>query len=259
MELVRSVKANFDRARQINWQQVRKEFSGVAPYLVPFLKCCTIYGVLWLPEHEHPGVAPVLVKCMPVLSLISFVFFQGVSNSYNRKILAGLTLCCIGDALLVWQKFYEELFLLGMFMFAVAMCLYISALGFRPFGVKQFLLCSLLMTIFHVIFIPALLHRTVMLISVNVYILLLGVAGWRALAGVSCEGGIRWRKVYAAVGISLFIISDCILGISKFIQPIMFHRLLVMSTYYSAQLFMSLSVINSHILMDITPTPIKKQ
>lgn len=202
--------------------------------------------MLWLPEHDSPGVAPALVKCMPVLSLISFVFFQGVSNSYNRKILAGLTLCCIGDALLVWQKMYEELFLLGMLMFAIAMCFYISAFGFRPFGVKQFLFCAFLMVGFHAVFIPVLLHRTVMLISVTVYICLLALAQWRALAGVSREGGvIRWRKVYAAIGITVFVISDCILGISKFIQPILFHRLLVMSTYYSAQLFISLSVINS--------------
>lgn len=227
---------------------------------MPFLKCCTIYCVLWLPEHEHPGVAPALVKCMPVLSLISFVFFQGVSSSYNRKILGGLTLCCIGDALLVWQQFYEEVFLLGMLMFAIAMCLYVSAFGFRPFGVKQFLFCALLMSLFYAVFIPALLHRTVMLISVSIYIFLLALAEWRVLAGVSREGGmIRWRKVYAAIGISLFVISDCILGISKFIQPILFHRLLVMSTYYSAQLFISLSVINSHIFIDISPTPINKK
>ena len=203
--------------------------------------------MLWLPEHDNPGVAPALVKCMPVLSLISFVFFQGVANSYNRKILAGLTLCCTGDALLVWQQMYEELFLLGMLMFAVAMCFYTSAFGFTPFGVKEFLLCALVMAGFHAMFIPALLHRTVMLISVIVYICLLGLAEWRALVGMSsCEGGvIRWRKVYAAIGITIFIISDCMLGISKFIQPLLFHRFLVMSTYYSAQLFISLSVINS--------------
>ena len=210
------------------------------------MKCCTIYCVLWLPEHENPGLAPALVKCMPILSLISFVFFQGERNSYNRKILAGLTLCCIGDALLVWQKMYEELFLLGMLMFSIALCLYTSAFGFSPFGMKQFLLCALMTAFFHAIFIPALLHRTVMLIAVIVYIFLLGLAEWRALAGVSRKGGvIKWGKVYAAIGITVFIISDTILGISKFIQPIMFHRLLVMSTYYTAQLFISLSVINS--------------
>ena len=138
-------------------------------------------------------------------------------------------------------------------MFAIAMCMYISAFGFRPFGVKQFLLCVLTMTIFYVVFIPALLHRVVMLIAVSVYIFLLGIAQWRALASLSFEGSIiRWRKVYAAIGISLFVISDCILGISKFIQPILFHRLLVMSTYYSAQLFISLSVINSNIFINIS-------
>lgn len=215
---------------------------------MPFFKCCTIYFVLWLPEHENPGVTPAVVKCLPVLSLMSFVFFQGVSSSYNRKILSGLTLCCVGDALLVWQKAHEELFLLGMMMFTIGMCLYISAFGlFRPFGVKQFLLCASVVMVFHAIFIPALLHHTVMLIAVNMYTILLGLAEWRALvACVSCEGGVvRWSKVYAVIGISLFVISDCILGISKFVQPILFHRVLVMSTYYSAQLFISLSVINS--------------
>ena len=197
-----------------------------------------------------------MVKCMPVLSLMSFVFFQGMSSSYNRKILAGLTFCCIGDAILVWQKVYEETFLLGMLMFAVAMCLYISAFGFRPFGVKQFLVCALLMMLFYAIFIPVLFHRTVMLIAVSVYIFLLGLAEWRAVVGVSHE--VRWRKIYAVIGITLFVISDCILGVGKFFQPILFHRLLVMSTYYSAQLFISLSVINSH-FFNITPTTMNKK
>ena len=191
---------------------------------------------------------PVLVKCLPILCLISFVFFQGVSNSYNRKILTGLCFSCVGDALLVWQIAYEELFLLGMAMFAIAMCLYISALGFSPFGVNQLLCCVFVMSAAYAIFIPSLLHRTVMLVAVSTYIFLLAVAEWRSLACISLEGGaIPWRKIYAAAGITTFVISDTILGVAKFIRPILFHRFLVMTTYYTAQLFLSLSVINSHI------------
>jgi len=181
------------------------------------------------------------------------VFFQGISNSYNRKILAGLCFCCTGDALLVWQIAHEELFLLGMGMFAIAMCLYISALGFSPFGVKQLLLCVLVVSVIYAVFIPALLHRTVMLTAVCIYIFLLTVAEWRSLACISLEGGsIPWRKIYAAAGMSTFVVSDIILGVAKFIQPILFHRFLVMTTYYTAQLFISLSVINSHIFINIS-------
>lgn len=118
--------------------QLTKEVRSIAPFLVPFLKMTCIYFVLWLENGTFPAAC---VKCLPILSLIWFVCLLGVSDryahQYNRKITAALTLCCLGDFLLVWADKYEIFFLLGLGSFACAHVMYSFAFGWRPFGLKE--------------------------------------------------------------------------------------------------------------------------
>lgn len=51
----------------------------------------------------------------------------------SRRILLGLTFCCIGDAFLPWPGYFE----IGMLAFAIGHICYILAFGFKP--VKLFL------------------------------------------------------------------------------------------------------------------------
>jgi hypothetical protein len=51
---------------------------SVGPKLVPFFKTVAIYFVLFIPA-ERPSLFSMLIKCLPVISLIIFVLLHGIS------------------------------------------------------------------------------------------------------------------------------------------------------------------------------------
>lgn len=236
--------------------QLTKEVGGIAPFLIPFLKMACVYFVLWLPE-DQPCISAAFVKALPILSLIWFVCLQGISgdpsHSYNRKILFGLVFSCCGDVSLVWQNSDEAFFMLGLGCFLVAHVWYTLAFEFTPFGLKEFLILSLLAGALFSLILPLL--SGVILYAVLVYGLLLWLMSWRSLARFSLKGDIPWRKIFAACGAIMFVVSDAILAVNKFVMPVLWERQLIMTTYYAAQLCLSLSVVNSRLYrrQDVTP------
>lgn len=218
----------------------------MGPLLAPFLKTACIYFVLDLPE-EAPSVVAALVKCLPLFALMMLVWAQGtLNNTYSRRILLGLALSSVGDALLVWQDVDILFFFAGMGFFGLAQCAYMFAFGFSPFGFKELLFtigfCGLPQAmIFH--YLP-----TVLLVPVFIYTQLLCTVFWRALARFSLRGEIPWRKIYAAVGMLLFTISDFTLAVNKFCWPVPYQKVIIMMGYYAAQMCVALSVMNSRLL-----------
>ena len=188
------------------------------------------------------------MKLLPILVLLAFITAQGVlHNRYNTWILLGLGACGVGDILLVWQNKDILIFLLGMLFFSLGHISYIIAFGFWPFGFKEFLLASSVTSIITSCLAPYLTAP----ISYHVicYGYLLGALWWRALARFNLQGDIPWRKIYAAIGATLFGISDTILAFNKFCCPIPYNDPLIMITYYGAQMFIAFSIINSGILL----------
>ncbi|VEN56784.1 unnamed protein product [Callosobruchus maculatus] len=119
---------------------------NVGPKLVPFFKTVAIYFVIFIPQ-DKPSIFSTILKCLPILSLMLFVLLHGMSlgeeYKYSRRILSGLIFCCIGDALLVWNQYFD----IGMFAFIIGHIYYILAFGFKPLnlslGLALYLLGSL--------------------------------------------------------------------------------------------------------------------
>ena len=218
----------------------------MAPFLVPFLKMACVYFILWLPE-DQPTIASAFVKCLPVLSLIWFVWLQG-GNSYNLKILMGLVCSCLGDAALVWQDADILVFIAGMLFFACGLTCYTLAFGFSPFGVKELAVATAVcVSIFSYVlsFVP----EGAILYGVIGYGCLITTMAWRALARFNLKTVIPWRKVFAATGALLFVLSDVSLVLNKFCWSLPGERTVIMVTYYAAQLCISLSVVNSRLYL----------
>lgn len=69
---------------------------------------------------------------------------------------------------------------------------------------------------------------------------------WRAVARVQLfEDLWTWTKLCSCGGGILFAISDLIIGLNMFHAPVPHSQMLIMVTYYAAQLGIALSVVDS--------------
>lgn len=216
---------------------------SVGPKLVPFFKTLAIYFVLYLPV-DRPSCFAMLIKCLPILSLIVFVLLHGMSlgdeYAFSRRILFGLAFSCLGDALLVWPQY----FLHGMASFGVAQIMYTSAFGFAPFnaalGGVLYCMCGLAVSML----IPGL--EGALLVGVPIYSTLLVTTVWRAIARVQFFQELwTWTKLCSCAGGIMWAISDALIGFHHFHHPIPYSQALIMVTYYAAQLGIALSVVDS--------------
>lgn len=216
---------------------------SVGPKLVPFFKAVAIYFVLFIPS-EQPSLLAMVIKCLPIISLIAFVLLHGMSlgeeYAYSRRILLGLVFSCIGDALLVW----EELFVHGLVSFLIAQILYISAFGFAPFNVYVAAAVYSAMGIGIGVLLPG--TSGGLSVGMPIYTFFLMTMVWRAVARVQLfEELWTWTKLCSCVGGLLFAASDAIIGVNAFLFRVPNSQALIMVTYYAAQLGISLSVVDS--------------
>ncbi|XP_006868358.1 PREDICTED: lysoplasmalogenase [Chrysochloris asiatica] len=201
---------------------------NVAKFLSPFFLTCMVYFLLWIPE-DPPSPLGALVKCLPVLSLAAGLWARAPSGCYTTLLQGGLLCSAVGDVCLIWP----EAFLHGMAAFAVAHLLYLAAFGFSPLRLATLLPITLVSSLYFSLLLPHL--PADMTLPVAVYAFLLAAVLWRGLA----RGG------SARLGGLLFIISDAVLAWDTFAQPLPHSRLVVMTTYYAAQVCFAVSAICS--------------
>lgn len=218
-------------------------FKHVVPKLIPFFKTFCIYFILWLPEAENPSILAAVIKILPILCLCGFVIMQGVSLSanhdYNRRILLGLIFSLFGDIFIVWEHSH---FNFGVVSFGVAHLLYATAFGFEPINLIVFLALLIPSVHTYCLYLPNL--EGFLIGAIGGYMLMITIMIWRAITGlqVSLRGQTwQWTKLSSCIGAVSFGISDLILGVDKFYLPIPFARVIVMITYYGAQLGIALS------------------
>ncbi|CAG0905119.1 unnamed protein product [Cyprideis torosa] len=215
----------------------------IGPKLVPFCMATAIYYAVFIPNDE-PSTFAMVLKCLPVLSLIFFVLSHGISfgqeHAYSRRVLFGLTFSMFGDAFLI----YKEAFVHGVAAFAIAHILYISAFGFSP--LKPAIGGILGGVAFVGYYFAAPFRNGPLVYIIPMYIILLTVMCWRAIARVQFfEELWTWTKLCSSVGGIVFVISDTVLGVNRFLVPVPYHQAIIMTTYYFAQLMISLSVVDS--------------
>ena len=69
---------------------------------------------------------------------------------------------------------------------------------------------------------------------------------WRAVSRVQLFDDLwTWTKLCSCGGGILFALSDLILGLNKFVSPIPYANMLIMISYYAAQLGIALSVVDN--------------
>ncbi|KAF0287700.1 Lysoplasmalogenase-like protein TMEM86A [Amphibalanus amphitrite] len=245
---------------------------SVGPKLVPFFKTAAVYFVLFIPE-DRPSWLALVIKCLPILSLLIFVLLHGMSlgdeYAYARRIMLGLSCCMLGDALLVFPGFFLE----GMAAFAAGHLFYISAFGFKPVnpyagavlyslgaaalyllmpGAEALYLLMpdaealyLLMPGAEALYLLMPGAEGVFVVGLPVYAGALITMVWRAIARVRLlEDFWTWTKLCSCIGGICFVISDTFIGFHVFYGA-PYIQAAVMVLYYAGQLGIALSVVDS--------------
>jgi uncharacterized membrane protein YhhN len=156
---------------------------------------------------------------------------------YQQAIALGLACSLVGDVLLMLPR---DRFVAGLASFLLAHIAYLVAfsagvpLGTSPalalpLAVVGFLLLRLLWPGLGRLRVPVLLYATTILLML-----------WQAWAR-------RWAlpspgATLAAVGATLFVVSDAILALNRFRRPIPSAQTLIMGTYVAAQALIAWSV-----------------
>ncbi|MBI3792274.1 MAG: lysoplasmalogenase [Gemmatimonadetes bacterium] len=163
----------------------------------------------------------------------------GRSPRYRRGIVAGLALGTLGDILLMIPD--ERLFPLGLGSFLVGHLAYLWAMtdgvAFlarkQPVVVIGALLALLLGTLLRAVE-PGLRG------PVALYMIVLGTMAMQARVRVMVapDAGAR----LAAIGATLFMVSDTLLGVERFVMPFPLATVAILATYWGAQWCLARSV-----------------
>lgn len=189
--------------------------------------CFALYYVFLFETIPHSLKMPF--KLIPMLLLIALALYSA-STRYKWLIVTGLVFCTIGDYTLQW-------FIVGLSSFLIGHLFYIIA--FRSCASSAPRLMKALLVLYGISMAlwlgSTLLTRGEMILAFAVcaYILIISVMGWTAF---------HTREPFAIIGALLFIASDSILAINRFISAVPFEHELIMLTYYTAQLFILLSI-----------------
>ena len=173
-----------------------------------------------------------------------FVLLHGMNfteaYAYSRKILIGLFFSVIGDAFLVWKGNY---FIHGLLSFAVAQAFYAWAFGIKPLKPLTGLVVACLTSSIYLYLLPGLNGK--MVYFCLLYICLIAFMAWRAIARFQKYDDWPWTSLSGVLGALLFVISDAVIAINKFLYTVPYNHQIIMTTYYAAQMLISLSVVDS--------------
>lgn len=184
----------------------------------------------------------MLCKPLPVLALLLWVL-STPADTYRRWIAAGLALSMLGDILLEWPV---NAFVPGLAAFLLAHLAYLAAyLGdTRRLAPAGLLFAALLGGgLFALLYSRGL---GPLLLPIALYSLTISCMLWRAIARLGCADLPAASRNLAAVGALLFVSSDAMIGISRFVGAFDGSSYAIMLTYWLGQFGIAASVTSRH-------------
>ncbi|MFQ5569808.1 MAG: lysoplasmalogenase [Rhodothermales bacterium] len=177
---------------------------------------------------------PLTTTLIIVLALLAP---EPVSPLYHIAIVVGLVFSLGGDVFLMLPS---DRFVAGLVSFLGAHVCYLVAFTseagfvFSIWSLLPFLLFGVLL--FRVLW-P---HVGTLRLPVLVYGVVILLMGWQAFEYWHQTG--TTDSLLAFLGAVLFVLSDAVLAINRFVKPLKAARVVIMSTYYTAQWLIALSV-----------------
>jgi sterol desaturase/sphingolipid hydroxylase (fatty acid hydroxylase superfamily)/uncharacterized membrane protein YhhN len=181
------------------------------------------------------------VVCKPLTLLLALVYvakldFGASARPFRALLMAALGACLLGDVLLL----QPQLFMAGLAAFLVGHLAFIALFrqGAPWFPSRPALGLTLAFGIAMYGLLWNTLHDPMLKAAVGAYVAVISLMAAQAIgrAVVMKDGASLW----VAVGACAFMLSDTLLAINKFMQPLPLAALWILGTYYVAQLLIVL-------------------
>lgn len=180
----------------------------------------------------------VLTKPIPIICFGLWALNSDTSK-YSKTIAISLLICSIADIFLEF-KTNNKMFLIGMLFFGLGHAGYITAFLNKTKKINIELFLPFLIWGGSIMYV---LHNKLgpMLIPVSIYSILLVSMMWR---GLSLLRVWSWKSevVLIPIGAIIFAISDTLIALDRFNEPISYVRYPIIITYYVAQFLLAYSV-----------------
>lgn len=221
--------------------KIRNQFTLFYALLAIFEIVAEIYRFL-------PGIYIAKPLLMISLGIFAFTQFKGKIRSNQSLYLAGAFFACLGDVFLMLKG--ANLFLPGLGSFLIMQWFYIVLFAkdvSKPIlslqSISRFIPYLLFAAGLLWLLFPAVSHDAILTSAISIYALSIATMGWMS--------SLRYKNVnassfiYVLLGAILFITSDALIAIGKFLTPIAHSALLIMSTYALAQFLIMMGLLKS--------------
>jgi uncharacterized membrane protein YhhN len=197
----------------------------------PLAAMIYLISASWIPYPGHP-----LVKALPILLLAAAVLSRAKRSRAKLLFGIGLLFSAGGDIVLATK--IPLYFVTGLSLFLVAHIFYAISFYRRPrVGVwKRKLRLGLVLAVVVTMAVLILPRTGALLVPVTAYLLAISTMG--VLATLQREDGFLLHA-----GAVLFIVSDSIIALNKFVAPVPSAGVLIMCTYYLAQILLARGIL----------------
>jgi alkenylglycerophosphocholine/alkenylglycerophosphoethanolamine hydrolase len=188
---------------------------------------------------DHIVEAGAAVKCLPIVLLGLLALSNSATkggSSAARFVGVGLLLSSVGDALLDLQARDASLFLLGLVAFLAGHISYIIANVQGAISHSAPLACAIATFPAGMLWLLAPSLPSDMVVPVAVYACVIATMAYTSLVRRQTH---NWHR--AAAGALIFVLSDTVLALDRFLAPLPNAKLVVMLTYYTAQALIAAS------------------
>ena len=158
--------------------------------------------------------------------------------NYKSLIVIGLIFSMFGDIFLMFRAKY---FIYGLIAFLISHFWYIGAFTHNGFPKLSVLWVGFIILGIIIYFIIS-KNMTKMKIPVLIYTFTIAMMAWTSTELYISTENIRF--FYSAFGAVLFIVSDGVLAFNKFRRSIKNERIIVLSTYFTAQWLIAISTVS---------------
>ncbi len=211
--------------------------TSAAPAL---LAAIAIAGVLHI-QADYAGAyrRACFFKPLTVILIIAVAVLvtPAVSEPYRWLIVVALAFSLVGDVFLMLRS---DRFVAGLVSFLGAHLVYAAAFAQGvelPGHWLAWVGAAALLGIANIAILPALGRLRA---AGTIYALAIAVMA--AFAALRWGQGVAPRAGFAAVGALFFVVSDASLAVDRFVRPFRAGQLLTLSTYYTGQTLIALSV-----------------